>query len=119
MPYAEINGYRMHYSVYGDEMAPALVLIHGGLGGGDGSKDTINRQSAALSREYRSVFYDRRACGQSDAPEGGYDMPNCARDSGGFCWRTWGSRRLTSWVHRPEVPSRRSSRWISLTEPSR
>ena len=84
MAFAEINGYRMHYAVYGDDDAPALALIHGGLGGGDGSKDTINRQAAALSAEYRCVFYDRRACGQSDAPADGYDIPNCARDLKGL-----------------------------------
>lgn len=80
MSFAEINGYRMHYSVFGEEDAPAMALIHGGLGGGDGSKDTINWQGAALSAEYRCVFYDRRACGESEAPAGGYDIPNCARD---------------------------------------
>ncbi len=80
MAFAEINGYRMHYSVFGADAAPAMALIHGGLGGGDGSRDTINRQSAALSAGYRCVFYDRRACGQSEAPAGGYDIPNCARD---------------------------------------
>lgn len=84
MPFTEINGFRMHYAVFGDETAPALALIHGGLGGGDGSKDTINRQAEALSAEYRCVFYDRRSCGQSDAPESGYDMPNCARDLKGL-----------------------------------
>ena len=84
MPFTEINGYRMHYRTFGDDDAPALALIHGGLGGGDGSKDTINRQAAALSAAYRCVFYDRRACGQSDAPESGYDMPNCARDLKGL-----------------------------------
>jgi 3-oxoadipate enol-lactonase len=80
MPAAEINGFEMHYEVRGAEDAPVLALIHGGLGGGDGSQDTINRQAAALSAEFRCVFYDRRACGQSDAPNVGYDMPNCARD---------------------------------------
>ncbi len=80
MTFAEINGYQMHYEVFGEDDTPAMALIHGGLGGGDGSKDTINRQAAALSAEYRCVFYDRRACGQSDAPAGGYDIPNCARD---------------------------------------
>ena len=84
MAFAEINGYRMHYAVCGDDAAPVLALIHGGLGGGDGSRDTINRQAAALSAEYRCVFYDRRACGQSDAPADGYDMGNCARDLKGL-----------------------------------
>lgn len=80
MPFAEINGCRMHYSVFGAADAPALVLIHGGLGGGDGSKDTMARQADALSAAYHCVFYDRRACGESDAPPDGYDIPNCARD---------------------------------------
>lgn len=80
MAFAEINGYRMHYEVFGDESAPALALIHGGLGGGDGAKDTVNRQAGALSERFRCVFYDRRACGESDTPADGYDMANCARD---------------------------------------
>ena len=80
MAFAQINGYRMHYEVFGAETAPVLALIHGGLGGGDGSRDTINRQAAALSQEYRCVFYDRRACGESETADRGYDMANCARD---------------------------------------
>lgn len=80
MAFAEINGYRMRYEVFGNDTAPALALIHGGLGGGDGARDTINRQAAELSEGYRCVFYDRRACGESDTPAGGYDMANCARD---------------------------------------
>ena len=84
MPFADINGFQMHYTVMGDENAPTLALIHGGLGGGDGSADTIRRQGAALSGAYRCIFYDRRACGQSDAPAGGYDIPNCAVDLHGL-----------------------------------
>ena len=80
MPVAQINGYQMHYAVFGEDDAPALAFIHGGLGGGDGSADTINRQADALSAGFRCVFYDRRACGESDAPADGYDMSNCARD---------------------------------------
>ena len=80
MAFAEINGYRMHYEVFGEEDAPALALIHGGLGGGDGSKDTINRQADALSEGYRCLFYDRRACGESETTADGYDMANCAKD---------------------------------------
>ena len=80
MAFAQINGYRMHYDVFGNDNAPALALIHGGLGGGDGSRDTINRQAEALSEGYRCVFYDRRACGESATTADGYDMGNCARD---------------------------------------
>ena len=84
MPVAAINGFRMNYEVFGADDAPVLALIHGGLGGGDGSRDTIDRQAEALSAEFRCVFYDRRACGGSDAPNIGYDMPNCARDLRGL-----------------------------------
>ena len=80
MAFAEINGYRMHYEVIGDDSLPALALIHGGLGGGDGSKDTISRQADRLSENFRCVFYDRRACGESDVSVDGYDIPNCALD---------------------------------------
>ncbi len=84
MPFAEINGYRMHYQAIGDESARVLAFVHGGLGGGDGSRDTINRQSAAFASHYRCIFYDRRCCGESDNPSAGYDIPNCARDLGGL-----------------------------------
>ncbi|MDE2787615.1 MAG: alpha/beta hydrolase [Chloroflexota bacterium] len=84
MAFAEINGYRMHYQVFGGDNAPVLVLIHGGLGGGDGSKDTISRQAGALSEGYRCVFYDRRACGESETTADGYGMGNCARDLRGL-----------------------------------
>ncbi len=80
MAFADINGYQMHYEVFGAETAPALALIHGGLGGGDGARDTVNRQAEALSERYRCVFYDRRACGESNTSADGYDMANCARD---------------------------------------
>ena len=80
MPVAQINGYQMHCAVFGADDAPVLAFIHGGLGGGDGSRDTINRQAEALSAGFRCVFYDRRACGGSDTPADGYDMSNCARD---------------------------------------
>ena len=84
MPVAQINGYQMHYAVFGEDDAPTLAFIHGGLGGGDGSRDTINRQAEALSTGFRCVFYDRRACGESDASADGYDMSNCARDLRGL-----------------------------------
>ena len=55
-----------------------------GWAGGDGSRDTINRQADALAVRYQCVFYDRRACGQSEAPPDGYDIPTCARDLRGL-----------------------------------
>ena len=56
MTVEQINGFRMHYVVVGNDDAPVLALIHGGLGGGDGSADTINRPAAVRSEDCRCVF---------------------------------------------------------------
>ena len=81
MPEAIINGYRMHYEVYG--RGQPLVLIHGGLGGG-GSAPLVQHHANALSGRFRLIFYDRRAAGLSEAPTEGYSIENYARDLRGL-----------------------------------
>ena len=78
MPTELINGYMMHFEDYGS--GHPLVLIHGGLGGGDGSAGMVKHHAAALSEVCRAIFYDRRAAGQSESPSGGYDIPNQVED---------------------------------------
>ena len=78
MPEAQINGYRMYYEV--DGHGPALVMLHGGLGGGEGGAGLVANHAAALSGRFRVVFPDRRGTGSSETPEDGYSIPNYAQD---------------------------------------
>ena len=78
MPEEFINGYRMHYQVYGQ--GQPLVMIHGGLGGGEGSAAFVEHHASVLSRRFRMIVYDRRAAGRSETPEDGYSIENYDRD---------------------------------------
>ena len=78
MPEELINGYRMYYEVHGG--GPALVMVHGGLGGGDGCAAMVENHAAALSSSFQAIFYDRRAAGRSETPANGYSVDNYARD---------------------------------------
>lgn len=78
MPEELINGYRMHYEVRGQ--GPPLVMIHGGLGGGEGCAAMVQHHAAHLSGRYRLIFYDRRAAGRSEIPADGFGLDNQVRD---------------------------------------
>ena len=78
MPQETINGYNMHYEVHGD--GPPLVMIHGGLGGGEGSAAMVENFAASFSDRFQMIFYDRRAAGRSETPQDGYSMANQVQD---------------------------------------
>ncbi len=78
MPEESINGYRMYYEVQGD--GSPLVMIHGGLGGGEGSASMVQHHAGVFSGDYRFICYDRRAAGKSETPADGYDLPNQVQD---------------------------------------
>ncbi len=78
MPEAQINGYRMYFEV--DGHGPALVMLHGGLGGGEGGAGLVANHAAALSSRFTTVFPDRRGTGSSETPADGYSIPNYAQD---------------------------------------
>jgi pimeloyl-ACP methyl ester carboxylesterase len=82
MPEALINGYRMHYEVYGRGLP--LVMIHGGLGGGEGGAPLVRHHAQALSGRFQLVCYDRRGAGLSETPAGGYSIENYAQDLRGL-----------------------------------
>ena len=78
MPEESINGYRMHYEVYGQ--GQPLVMIHGGLGGGEGCSSFVDHHASALAGRFQLIVYDRRAAGQSETPGDGYSIENYAQD---------------------------------------
>jgi pimeloyl-ACP methyl ester carboxylesterase len=78
MPEATINGYRMHYEVYGK--GQPLVMIHGGLGGGEGCAQMVQHHADTLSGRFRLIFYDRRGAGLSETPADGFSIENYTQD---------------------------------------
>ena len=78
MPREVINGFHMHYEVHGQ--GPALALVHGGLGGGEGSAQTVEYHAAELGQHYQLVFYDRRGAGRSETPADGFSIENQTED---------------------------------------
>ena len=75
-----INGYNMHYEVHGQGEGQPLVMIHGGLGGGEGSAAIVENFAASFSDRFQMIFYDRRAAGRSETPQDGYSMANQVQD---------------------------------------
>ncbi|MDE2779356.1 MAG: alpha/beta hydrolase [Chloroflexota bacterium] len=78
MPEAVINGFRMYYETHGS--GQPLVMIHGGLGGGEGCAQTMEHHAEALAGSFQVISYDRRAAGRSETPSDGYSIPNYAED---------------------------------------
>ena len=78
MPEEVINEYLMHYESHGH--GPAMVMIHGGLGGGEGSAAMVEHHASILARHFRVIFYDRRGAGKSETPEEGYSLESYAED---------------------------------------
>ena len=78
MPRELINGFMMQYESYGSGFP--LVVVHGGLGGGDGAAGMIKHHALPMRDIYRAIFYDRRAAGQSESPPDGYGIPNQVED---------------------------------------
>ena len=78
MPEELINGYRMHYEIHGQ--GPPLVMIHGGLGGGEGCAAMVQHHANQIGDRFQLIFYDRRAAGRSETPADGYGLDNQVRD---------------------------------------
>ena len=78
MPEAIINGFRMYYETHGT--GQPLVMIHGGLGGGEGCVQMMAHHAEVLAPDFQVISYDRRAAGRSETPDDGYSIPNYAQD---------------------------------------
>jgi pimeloyl-ACP methyl ester carboxylesterase len=76
MPFAVVNGIRLHYEWHGADSGIPVVLVMG-LGG-----DTTAwpLQLAALAPRHRVLVFDNRGAGRSDAPDSGYTTRGMAED---------------------------------------
>lgn len=80
MPFAEVNGARIHYRFDGPEKAPVLVLCNS-----LGTDHTMwDPQVPALSRKLRVLRYDRRGHGASSVTPGPYTIEQLGRDALGL-----------------------------------
>jgi len=76
MAHLDLNGVRLHYTDTGVGDV-AVVFSHGLLF----STEMFEDQIAHLMGKYRCIAYDHRGQGQSEAPEGAYDMDTLAGDA--------------------------------------
>jgi len=80
MPFAEVNGARIHYRFDGPEKAPVLVLCNS-----LGTDLTMwDPQVPAFTRELRVLRYDRRGHGASAVTPGPYTIEQLGRDALGL-----------------------------------
>jgi 3-oxoadipate enol-lactonase len=76
MPFAEVNGARLHYRIDGPEKGPVLVLCNS-----LGTDHTMwDPQVPALARKLRVLRYDRRGHGASAVTPGPYTIEQLGRD---------------------------------------
>ena len=76
MPYADLNGARIHFTDTGGQR-PAIVFSHGLLFSGV----MFEAQVAALRDRFRCITFDHRGQGRSGVTRGGYDMDTLASDA--------------------------------------
>lgn len=78
MASARIHGVDIYYEEHGAGF-PLLLL----MGFGDGCGAWSN-QIPAFAKPYRTIAFDHRGVGQSEAPAGGYSIPQFADDAWGL-----------------------------------
>jgi 3-oxoadipate enol-lactonase len=80
MPFAEVNGARIHYRFDGPEQAPVLMLCNS-----LGTDHTMwEPQVPVLTRTLRVLRYDRRGHGASTVTPGPYTIEQLGRDALGL-----------------------------------
>lgn len=61
LPYTEIDGYKFHTEIFGEQGLTTIIVVHGGPGGDYEYLKPLKE----LSKNYRIVFYDQRGSGLS------------------------------------------------------
>lgn len=83
MRFADIKiatGPRLHYVERGNDSGDALVFLHGW----PDSWFSFSRVAERISDRYRTLMIDQRGYGESDRPQGGYDIHSMAADVAAF-----------------------------------
>lgn len=70
-----INGHSLYIEIYGPSDAPAVILLHHGLG----STRSWDAQISPLAKEFRLIVYDRWGYGKSD-PRSNFSIPYFKED---------------------------------------
>ncbi len=79
MPYAELNGSRIHFTDSGGS-GDAIVFSHGLLFSGA----MFEKQVSHFGERYRCITFDHRGQGKSGVAESGYDMETLTADATEF-----------------------------------
>src|SRR5215475_5202917 len=75
MPHAQSGDTKIYWEAYG-RGEPVLLIM--GLGA---TLDLWHRVTPMLSASYRTILFDNRGAGRSDAPPGPYSIPQMADDA--------------------------------------
>jgi pimeloyl-ACP methyl ester carboxylesterase len=74
------TGPRLHYAEHGDAGGEAIVFLHGW----PDSWFSFSRVVEKIPERYRALLIDQRGFGESERPDGGYDIRSMAADVAGF-----------------------------------
>lgn len=80
MPYANVNGIKIYYEIYGKTTGLPVLLING-LGGTCRDWGPLPKM---LSKDKLIIIYDNRGVGQTDKPNPPYSMDMLVRDAVGL-----------------------------------
>jgi len=80
MPYANVNGIKIYYEVYGKSTGLPILLING-LGG---TCNDWGHLTNILSKDKKVIVYDNRGAGRTDKPTPPYSMDMLVRDALGL-----------------------------------
>ena len=80
MPYANVNGIKIYYEVYGKSAGLPILLING-LGGTCNDWGPLPK---ILSKNKKVIVYDNRGAGRTDKPNPPYSMDMLVRDALGL-----------------------------------
>ncbi|MBY9009543.1 MAG: alpha/beta hydrolase [Candidatus Lokiarchaeota archaeon] len=76
--FAEVNGIKICYEIYGNGYP--VVLVHG-FGG---TKEGWRAQTPDLSKDFKVIRFDNRGAGSSDKPKGSYELDDFVEDIKGL-----------------------------------